>query len=63
MDEVGGEEDGDDEGKKDCSGYDSLAHIITYCLCIRDKKQQKIKALTVNFFIGHLVYQFGQRES
>lgn len=49
MDEVGGEEDGDDEGHKDCSGYDSLAHIIAYLLCTRDKK-----ALNIN--------QFGQKE-
>lgn len=42
MDEVGRKEDGDDEGKKDCSGYDSLTHIITYILCMRDKKNNAI---------------------
>lgn len=40
MDEVGGEEDGDDEGEKDCSGYDSLTHIITYCHCMGDFKKK-----------------------
>lgn len=56
MDEIGGEEDGDDEGEKDCSGYDSLTHIITYCLCMRDNR-----AINVNV-IGQLVHQFGQRD-
>lgn len=38
MDEIGGEEDGDDERQKDCGGYNSLTHIIAYLLCMREKK-------------------------
>lgn len=50
MDEIGGEEDGDDEGEKNCSGYDSLTHIIAYCLCMRDNKATNVNA------IGQLVH-------
>lgn len=35
VDEVGGQEDGDDEGEEQCCGNDGLTHVITYGLCRR----------------------------
>lgn len=35
VDEVRGQEDGNDEGEEQCCGDDGLAHVITYSLCVK----------------------------